>query len=320
MSPTASFWGRMRRVAAALCWTSAVLWLSGCGLVEYAALKPFETSSVIHRDDSREDILAAAEKHPMDALVSPAFYRAAGTEDVARVIGGRNLEGKTVRNWRVTTSSPLGTTGSNPGGALLTPMVMSSGLTYDTLDPVTIALEYSPHPGVIRLLGEAGCDLSGRMPHYILAGPRQSDPEIMQLLLEHDPCPHNPQYLFKHLLVRGIDPRCLKIFLDLAHNFDVNTPLDDYGATALMDVAERGDLDFIHVLLMAGADLEARDRNGEKAIGYALRRGKVDMVKLFVELGADCSYVTREGSLQDKVGNAEFSDARKKRLLRLLSG
>lgn len=197
---------------------------------------------------------------------------------------------------------------------------MSSGLTYDTLDPVTVALEYSPHAGVIRLLGEAGCDLSGRMPHYILVGPRQSDPEIMQLLLEHDPYPHNPQYLFKHLLVRGIGPRCLKRFLDLARNFDVNTPLDDYGTTALMNVAERGDLDFTHVLLLAGADLEARDRSGEKAIGYALRFGKVDTVKLFVELGADCSYVTREGSLRDKAVNAEFPGARKKRLLRLLPG
>ena len=57
------------------------------------------------------------------------------------------------------------------------------------------------------------------------------------------------------------------------------------GATALHYAAQRGYLSIIHELLLAGADPNARRRNGEAPMHAAVSSGNADVVDLLQQHG-----------------------------------
>ena len=73
----------------------------------------------------------------------------------------------------------------------------------------------------------------------------------------------------------------------IGHGHDVNRT-DWGGRTLLQAEAANGNLDRAKMLIEFGADLHAIDVQGHtNALGYAARQGQVEMVKFFLEQGAD---------------------------------
>ena len=62
------------------------------------------------------------------------------------------------------------------------------------------------------------------------------------------------------------------------------------GATALHYAAQRGHLSIIHELLLAGADPNARRRNGDAPMHSAVSSGNADVVDLLRQHGGACDF------------------------------
>ena len=68
-----------------------------------------------------------------------------------------------------------------------------------------------------------------------------------------------------------------------------------YGNRALMWAATFGKLDVVKCLVEHGADLEAKDGDGQTALIKAANWGKLDVVKYLVECGADLEACNKHG-------------------------
>jgi hypothetical protein len=60
---------------------------------------------------------------------------------------------------------------------------------------------------------------------------------------------------------------------------------------ALLDAARGGDVGRVRAILDAGADVNAANRYGVTALGFAAERGHIDVVRMLVERGADVNVV-----------------------------
>ena len=68
---------------------------------------------------------------------------------------------------------------------------------------------------------------------------------------------------------------------------DVNVSDGRANATALAYATEHGNRDMVRVLLSAGADINARNRNGQTALMYLTENASADLVRDFLSAGAD---------------------------------
>lgn len=75
---------------------------------------------------------------------------------------------------------------------------------------------------------------------------------------------------------------------------DVNAK-DKNGKTALMYAADAGNDETIKELLKAGANIQAKDNNGKTALMYAASTGNEDAIKALIKAGADLSAVDNKG-------------------------
>ena len=67
---------------------------------------------------------------------------------------------------------------------------------------------------------------------------------------------------------------------------DINSK-DEYGQTALMNAAHRGQVEFIRLLIEKGADLNTTAKYKLSALMLALIAGHPDVARLLIEAGAD---------------------------------
>src|SRR6185503_5467228 len=67
---------------------------------------------------------------------------------------------------------------------------------------------------------------------------------------------------------------------------DINSK-DEYGQTALMNAAHRGQFDLVRLLLEKGADLNTTAKYNLSALLLALIAGHPDVARLLIEAGAD---------------------------------
>merc|ERR1711944_308731 len=64
---------------------------------------------------------------------------------------------------------------------------------------------------------------------------------------------------------------------------DVNIRASQHGQTALMLAVSHGRLDMVQLLVEAGADLNIRDEDGSTALMCAAERGQTDIVKVLMQ-------------------------------------
>jgi ankyrin repeat protein len=67
------------------------------------------------------------------------------------------------------------------------------------------------------------------------------------------------------------------------------------GRTPLMLAAFRGDISTVRELLLAGADVDARDKDGDTALMFAAYRGHAEIVSLLLDYGANIYARARNG-------------------------
>jgi len=86
------------------------------------------------------------------------------------------------------------------------------------------------------------------------------------------------------------------VSLLLNHAADPNAP-DIYSYTPLMETvgSTHWNPEILRALVASGADLNARNKDGETALMAAARLGRADAVKLLLELGADPSLRSKNG-------------------------
>jgi uncharacterized protein len=65
--------------------------------------------------------------------------------------------------------------------------------------------------------------------------------------------------------------------------------------TPLMLAAFRGDIVTVRALLMGGADVNARDKDGDTALMFAAYRGHTEIVSLLLDYGANVYARARNG-------------------------
>ena len=76
---------------------------------------------------------------------------------------------------------------------------------------------------------------------------------------------------------------------------DVNTN-DNYGSTALIDASFIGLKQAVELLILEGANLDARDRLGDTALMNAALKGHIEIVELLISKGADVSLTYNSGN------------------------
>ena len=79
---------------------------------------------------------------------------------------------------------------------------------------------------------------------------------------------------------------------------------DNYGIAALIDASLKGNREAVELLILEGANLDARDRLGDTALMNAALKGHLEIVELLISKGADAS-------LKDNSGNTALIDSAK---------
>jgi len=118
-----------------------------------------------------------------------------------------------------------------------------------------------------------------------------ADPDLNKTLAEA--IKNNDSQQVMDLLKAGADP-------------NISSGAD--GSTPLMIAAGEGNVKLINMLLDAGADLNAMDKNGDSVLVYAARNGRKYAIDALIEAGAPYAASTRSGQdLSDLASSAGYS-------------
>jgi ankyrin repeat protein len=123
---------------------------------------------------------------------------------------------------------------------------------------------------------------------------------------------HNPLYRVANGQGREEEEGRAAVELLIGHGADVNQVTGIGGMTPLHMSARRGTMRIAEALLDAGADMEARDKNGETPLRRAVNCGQEHMVRLLLSRGA-------EPRSTDKNGRTPIDAARSKSMRKLIA-
>jgi len=127
---------------------------------------------------------------------------------------------------------------------------------------------------------------------------KPGEPVLKQLILDSMTQDALDRWFFYYILkMRKVSPEALgyaRIFL--LHGADINTKKSEYGQTILHRTADmRNGAEIVEFLLDAGADVEAKDVEGETPLYRAVARKRAGLVKLLISKGADVNAVDNDG-------------------------
>ena len=123
---------------------------------------------------------------------------------------------------------------------------------------------------------------------------------------------HNPLYRVANGQGREEEEGRAAVELLIGHGADVNQVTGIGGMTPLHMSARRGTTRIAEALLEAGADIEARDKNGETPLRRAVNCGQESMVCLLLSRGANPRST-------DKIGRTLIDAARSENMRKLIA-
>ena len=160
--------------------------------------------------------------------------------------------------------------------------------------------------GVVAALLEAGADVNAEDKNVktaLMLAAEKGQMDVVKFLEEAD------------IYIKGGLDRIALVFAAQQGNVGAVSALleagadidakDKNGMTALMYAAQQGNVGAVSALLEAGADVDARNKAGMTALMYAAQRGNVGAVSALLEAGADMD-------AQDKWGHTALMYAEKK--------
>ncbi len=202
---------------------------------------------------------------------------------------------------------PLGRTplvaASRSGNAAVVQALLADGADPRAAPDAHSALEWGAERGhveVVRLLLRASAGPGAEGQHaesaLFMAVNRDHEPggddtahaEVVELLLRHGVAPDARDFVVDAtpLMRAGQLRREQTARVLVAAGADVNAR-DNEGETVLMYAAEGGHTGIIGLLLEAGADVKARAPTGQTALGWAISRGGIDAVRVLVDAGGE---------------------------------
>ena len=144
------------------------------------------------------------------------------------------------------------------------------------------------------------CDQDGN--NALLEAAHGSNTDVIKLLLQRGANAYTTNHQGENALMRAakgiLNPIRPTLALFLAHGLDINSR-DHKGRTALHHsvavIMEMGDVEAVHALLDAGADIEALDHEGNTPLLVAVGDHYLGGTKALLERGADVNAKNAEG-------------------------
>lgn len=124
---------------------------------------------------------------------------------------------------------------------------------------------------------------------------------------------NNQMEQFQRAVIDGNTERIARLIED---GLETEHTFKETGLTLLLQITEVGTPSMVRLLADRGANLIARDRNGNGFISRAARHGRVDLVLAILELGADPNEVNHFG--MTPLHQAVASENRSPQLLQVL--
>jgi uncharacterized protein len=103
------------------------------------------------------------------------------------------------------------------------------------------------------------------------------------------------------------DALAVQLFLAAGMNPDVIVDTTNFNGTALMQAAGNGDMVMVKMLLAAKADVNSKLWDTYSALGRSARSGKLDVVRLLLERGADASSIDEAFGMAAQHGQLEVA-------------
>jgi ankyrin repeat protein len=165
--------------------------------------------------------------------------------------------------------------------------------------PLRFAVSHNHREIAVALLN-AGADVNARDPHGNMLQ-AADNVEMVDLLIENGADVNAMGYESGNaVILASYKAQAEKLERLIAHGADVNQPAGNDGRTALHVAAGwgyKGDnsLAVIRVLLKNGADINARDKNDQTPLHWAVQHANRDAIELLVQNRAERSTRDSEG-------------------------
>lgn len=168
---------------------------------------------------------------------------------------------------------------------------MSNGAIAKCAASQRVAASYLQVKGCLSKAVRSAYQLPFAVSDFFKSFHQLSDQDTTAKSKEHDKVRYKPwsKFLDAAYFLHQID-RLRRLLPSNDPNFK-----DIDGATALHAAALSGNIVAIHLLVAAGADIEAKEMRGQTPIHFAARRGHLAAVNLLATLGADVDSADNRG-------------------------
>jgi ankyrin repeat protein len=150
---------------------------------------------------------------------------------------------------------------------------------------------------IALILMEYGATVEGGSPQGIetaFAAAAHGSSEILKLLLENSLAPTVKNNQNNTLLMAGIKHISV-VNLMIGYQVPINT-VNAQGMSALLLASENGNVESLTSVILAGADLNQKDKTGQSALFYTARSGNVELSRKLLVAGISVFGTDKEGN------------------------
>ena len=191
-------------------------------------------------------------------------------------------------------------------------LLLSTGANVNAQDRINgyFALQYAinwPDVNLVKLLLDKGANVNladdGGTTALINAtrGDKPEYTAIVKLLLQHGADIHADQDAAVFGAVREAPPEVVRLLLEKGAPVNARD-YDSYGDTVLMEAAGGGSVETVKMLLTAGADIKAINKNGQTALMKAVTLDhryspsvRLPMIEVLLKVGSDINAKDKKG-------------------------
>jgi ankyrin repeat protein len=182
---------------------------------------------------------------------------------------------------------------------------------YGGITPLMLAARLSLGSAITLLL-DAGADVTMRDANGVqalgIAVSTGSDIDVIELLIQGgSPIDEKQSDGVTPVMEAAVKRHYDALDLLLENGANINTIASDPESTALMALAQKGDIDMAEYIIERGAEVNLCNSDNLRALGVAAAYNHLDMVQLLIEKGAETEFeYCNEGEYVTPLGFASF--------------